>query len=251
MLLTWKWAEIHPSTCQPEGQISTKTMKNDPFLTTPDWKKKIFPVYWQVSSSCKFPNVSNKAKLDIGSLILSQDILQQVCRMLFSTYRFKWKWKWFPGNQPLLLFSATVSNPVKRHFINADWPPSYIITKINNIENILIHLNTLIIYLYVNPGNFTFVLAKGGVNWDLSVVLSTLSHHILHTYRYIDDVLSINNHNFHNYVHLIYPDELEIRTDLLHIWIFYLILTLMADWQLHYMINVMTLTLQLSTFLFM
>jgi hypothetical protein len=25
-----------------------------------------------------------------------------------------------------------------------------------------------------------------------------------HTFRYIDDVLSINNHNFHNYVHLIY-----------------------------------------------
>ena len=31
------------------------------------------------------------------------------------------------------------------------------------------------------------------------------------TYRYIYDVLSINNHNFHNYVHLIYPDELEIK----------------------------------------
>ena len=32
-----------------------------------------------------------------------------------------------------------------------------------------------------------------------------------HTFRYIDDVLSINNHNFHNYIHLIYPDELEIK----------------------------------------
>jgi hypothetical protein len=32
-----------------------------------------------------------------------------------------------------------------------------------------------------------------------------------HTFRYIDDVLSINNHNFHIYVHLIYPDELEIK----------------------------------------
>jgi hypothetical protein len=32
-----------------------------------------------------------------------------------------------------------------------------------------------------------------------------------HTFRYIDDVLSINNHNFHNYVHLTYPDELEIK----------------------------------------
>jgi hypothetical protein len=32
-----------------------------------------------------------------------------------------------------------------------------------------------------------------------------------HTFRYIDDVLSINNDNYHNYVHLIYPDELEIK----------------------------------------
>jgi hypothetical protein len=32
-----------------------------------------------------------------------------------------------------------------------------------------------------------------------------------HTFRYIDDVLSINNHDFHNYVLLIYPDELEIK----------------------------------------
>jgi hypothetical protein len=32
-----------------------------------------------------------------------------------------------------------------------------------------------------------------------------------HTFRYNDDVLFINNHNFHNYVHLIYPDELEIK----------------------------------------
>jgi hypothetical protein len=32
-----------------------------------------------------------------------------------------------------------------------------------------------------------------------------------HTFRYIDDVLSINNHNFHKYVHFIYPDELEMK----------------------------------------
>ena len=32
-----------------------------------------------------------------------------------------------------------------------------------------------------------------------------------HTFRYIDDVLPIKNHNFHNYVHLKYPDELEIK----------------------------------------
>jgi hypothetical protein len=32
-----------------------------------------------------------------------------------------------------------------------------------------------------------------------------------HTFRYIDDVLSINNHNFHKYVNLIYPHEVEIE----------------------------------------
>jgi hypothetical protein len=38
------------------------------------------------------------------------------------------------------------------------------------------------------------------------------TRHVLQPYfRYIDDVLSIKNHNFHNYVHLIYPDELEIK----------------------------------------
>jgi hypothetical protein len=32
-----------------------------------------------------------------------------------------------------------------------------------------------------------------------------------YTFRYIDDVVSINKHNFHNHVHLIYPDKLEIK----------------------------------------
>ena len=31
------------------------------------------------------------------------------------------------------------------------------------------------------------------------------------TFRYIDDVLSINNDNFHTYVNTIYPNELEIK----------------------------------------
>ena len=39
---------------------------------------------------------------------------------------------------------------------------------------------------------------------------------------------------------------ITVRYLCLYIWIFYLILIEMADWQLHYMINVMTLTLQSS-----
>jgi hypothetical protein len=38
-----------------------------------------------------------------------------------------------------------------------------------------------------------------------------LAVHFIYTFRYIDDFLSNNNHNFHNYVHLIYPDELKIK----------------------------------------
>jgi hypothetical protein len=76
-----------------------------------------------------------------------------------------------------------------------------------------------------------------------------------HTHRCIDNVLSINNHNFHNNVHLIYPDKLEIKnttesdTSASYLDIL-LILTQMVDWQLHYMTNVFILTLQSSTFLF-
>jgi hypothetical protein len=44
--------------------------------------------------------------------------------------------------------------------------------------------------------------------WDNNKELAVSFHH---TFRYIDDVLSINNHNFHSYVHLIYPDELKIK----------------------------------------
>jgi hypothetical protein len=68
-----------------------------------------------------------------------------------------------------------------------------------------------------------------------------------HTFRYIDDVLSINNHDFHNYVHLIYPDKLEIKdTTESDKSASYLDMLL----NIHYMTNVMILTLQSSTFLF-
>lgn len=33
------------------------------------------------------------------------------------------------------------------------------------------------------------------------------------SFRYIDDVLSLNNPNFKDYLHLIYPSELEETTD--------------------------------------
>jgi hypothetical protein len=32
-----------------------------------------------------------------------------------------------------------------------------------------------------------------------------------HIYRYINDILSINKHDFHSHVHKIYPDELKIK----------------------------------------
>jgi hypothetical protein len=75
------------------------------------------------------------------------------------------------------------------------------------------------------------------------------------TYRYIDDFLSINNHNFHNYVYLTHPYELEIKdTTESDISVSYLDLLANINsngrWQVYYMSNVMTLTLPLSSFLF-
>ena len=43
------------------------------------------------------------------------------------------------------------------------------------------------------------------------IITKKLAVSFNHTFRYIDDVLSINNHNFNNYVHLIYNGELEIK----------------------------------------
>ena len=45
------------------------------------------------------------------------------------------------------------------------------------------------------------------------------------TYRYIDDVLSLNNPNFGDYLEVIYPTELEVKDttesiNQLHIWIY-------------------------------
>ena len=76
------------------------------------------------------------------------------------------------------------------------------------------------------------------------------------TYRYMDDVLSINNHNFHNYVHLIYPEELDIKdtteSDRCASYLD-ILLTIDSNGRLTptlYGVSVMTLTLQSSTFPF-
>jgi hypothetical protein len=57
-------------------------------------------------------------------------------------------------------------------------------------------------YISIQASIFLFVLFI--LNKKLAVSFN-------YTFRYIDDVLSINNHNFHNYVHFIYPDEVEIK----------------------------------------
>jgi hypothetical protein len=59
------------------------------------------------------------------------------------------------------------------------------------------------LFLYSYEAEFVQKLLRGN-NKKLAVSFN-------HTFRYIDDVLSNNNHNFLNYVHLIYPDELEIK----------------------------------------
>jgi hypothetical protein len=76
-----------------------------------------------------------------------------------------------------------------------------------------------------------------------------------HTLRYIGDVISINNHYVHNYVHLIYSDELEIKdTTEYDKSASYLNILLNIDSNARLITslctNVMIFTLQSSTFLF-
>jgi hypothetical protein len=49
-------------------------------------------------------------------------------------------------------------------------------------------------------------MQKYNSGWKQKLAVS-----VNHTHRYIDDVQSNMNHNFHNYVHFICPDELEIK----------------------------------------
>jgi hypothetical protein len=72
------------------------------------------------------------------------------------------------------------------------------ITMDTNCASLLAYL-----FLYLYEAEFVQKLFNTG--------LKTNSHVFHHTYRYVDDILSINNRNFHSYVHLIYPDELEIK----------------------------------------
>jgi len=68
-----------------------------------------------------------------------------------------------------------------------------------------------------------------------------------YTFRYIDDVLSLNNKNFSKFLHLIYPVEpvvkiLQILLIRIPILTFTLNMTLMEPWQPHFMTNVTILT---------
>jgi hypothetical protein len=59
------------------------------------------------------------------------------------------------------------------------------------------------LFLYSNEAEFVQRLLQDN---DKKVAVS-----FIHTFRYIDDVLLINNHSFHNYIHLIFTDGLEIK----------------------------------------
>ena len=69
------------------------------------------------------------------------------------------------------------------------------------------------------------------------------------TYRYIDDVLSINNSRFAEFLPLIFPPELEIKEPKIqlrphHFWTYTSNLTTVVNSVLKFMINGMTLILK-------
>jgi hypothetical protein len=77
-----------------------------------------------------------------------------------------------------------------------------------NSNNPLAFLWALILLLYWQTYCYIHIRQTLFTNC-FEIVTKKLAVSFNHTFRYIDDVLSINNHNFHNYVHLIYPKELD------------------------------------------
>ena len=66
-----------------------------------------------------------------------------------------------------------------------------------------IFLWALIVLLYWQI--YTYIQMRQNLFRNFYVIITKkLAVSFNHTFRYIDDVLSINNYNFHNYVHLIY-----------------------------------------------
>jgi len=88
--------------------------------------------------------------------------------------------------------------------------------------------------------------------WQFRKGEKKLAQSFNYTFRYIDDVLSLNNKNFSNFLHLIYPVERVVKDttyspNSASYLTFTLNMTLMEPWQLHFMINGTILTFLLST----
>ena len=60
-----------------------------------------------------------------------------------------------------------------------------------------------------SPSRHISILVRSGIHTDLA--LGRLASQFNFTYRYIDDVLSINNPDFENYLGQMYPPKLEIK----------------------------------------
>jgi hypothetical protein len=87
-----------------------------------------------------------------------------------------------------------------------------LITIFSYFKSIYYHSNKEYVHLHLfSPTYILFSYEAEFVKkllWDNNKKLAVSFNH---TFRYINDVLSINNHKFHNYVHLIYRYELEIK----------------------------------------
>ena len=93
---------------------------------------------------------------------------------------------------------------------NPLWGCDHITPKGRVVEN-FISVNDLCIF---NDGSYTFLHSGNGSYSaiDFSFASPTLlASQFNFTYRYIDDVLSINNPDFENYLGQMYPPELEIK----------------------------------------
>ena len=122
-------------------------------------------------------------------------------------------------------FGIGVIIPVLKSFGISPFPKQYVINLCSNSTNIVLeNLGGYVIqtscftYFRLWYHVLYFLSTDGFVKWCIEFIQSLLSagkkrlaSQFNFTYRYIDDVLSINNPDFENYLGQIYPPELEIK----------------------------------------
>jgi hypothetical protein len=152
-------------------------MKNESFLSSGKEFHNRGQMYrsWEVASSAVIPTHLRETILCIGCIVISAShnlAYSKYKRLLHQTRRIV-------GDINFKVFQQSI-----------------------DILKALIVLHYWQTYIHLRQNLFRFCC---------SIKTKKLALSFNHTCRYINDLLSISNHNFHTYVHLIYLEKLEIK----------------------------------------